>query len=76
MSYRADKISTKLLFVAFNYFSAVSGLQVNMEKIFLYIGEVTSEFKNQMLRELQLALGELPFKYLGVPLSTRKLTVP
>ncbi|XP_060190388.1 uncharacterized protein LOC132619521 [Lycium barbarum] len=71
----ADENSIKLLFNTFKHFSKLSGLHVNMEKSSLDIAGVTDLFKEQMLQGLNLTLGELPFKYLGVPLSTRKLSI-
>ncbi|XP_059292056.1 uncharacterized protein LOC132045475 [Lycium ferocissimum] len=72
---RTDEISIKLWFNTFKHFLEVSGLHANMEKSSLYIAGVTDQFKEQMLQELSLTLGELPFKYLGVPLLTRKLSI-
>lgn len=70
-----DKISIHLMLQAFHHFSDVSGLRANMEKSSLYIAGVSQEFKNQILEEMQFSQGEMPFKYLGVPLSSKKITV-
>lgn len=75
MCCRADEISIKLLFSTFNQFSAVSGLHANLDKSSLYIAGVDAAFKEKILVDLGLILGTLPFKYLGVPLSTRKLSI-
>nr|XP_009778828.1 PREDICTED: uncharacterized protein LOC104228121 [Nicotiana sylvestris] len=72
---RADEVSIKLMLKSFNHFSEVSGLKANLEKSALYIAGVTKEFKERILDEMQLTLGELPFRYLGVPLSSKKLSV-
>nr|XP_016440329.1 PREDICTED: uncharacterized protein LOC107766112 [Nicotiana tabacum] len=53
----------------------VSGLQANLEKSSLCIAGIPREFKEKMLETLHLAEGSFPFKYLGVPLSTRKITI-
>ncbi|XP_059285928.1 uncharacterized protein LOC132039468 [Lycium ferocissimum] len=71
----ADATSIHLLFQAFQHFSNVFGLHANMGKSSLYIAAVTNLFKAQILEELHLTAGELPFKYLGAPLSNRILTV-
>nr|XP_016464660.1 PREDICTED: uncharacterized protein LOC107787583 [Nicotiana tabacum] len=71
----ADKISISLLLKRFTHFSEVSGLKANMEKSALYIFGVPKEFKEMILEEMQFTLGELPFKYLGVPLSSKKLSI-
>lgn len=75
MCCRADETSMKLMMEAFENFSAVSGLKANLDKSSLYIAGVPLEFKEKMIAELHLTLGTLPFKYLGVPLSTGKLTI-
>lgn len=72
---RADRISIQLLLQAFNHFSDVSGLGANLDKSSLYITGVSTILKEQILTEMQFTLGEMPFKYLGVPFSARKLTI-
>lgn len=74
LCYRADKISIQLMLGRLNHFSEVSGLKANMEKIALYIAGVSKEFTDKLLEEMQFIVGEIPFKYLGVPLSSRKLS--
>ncbi|XP_070010487.1 uncharacterized protein [Nicotiana sylvestris] len=51
--------------------SIASGLQANLNKSEVYFGRVPTEHKKQILQQLGFTAGELPFKYLGVPLSTR-----
>ncbi|OIT32500.1 hypothetical protein A4A49_60222, partial [Nicotiana attenuata] len=59
----------------FNQFSAASGLKANMGKSSIYFGGVTREERDKIVQELGLLEDELPFKYLGVPLSTKKLSL-
>ncbi|XP_019225856.1 PREDICTED: uncharacterized protein LOC109207404 [Nicotiana attenuata] len=75
MCCRADVISVKLMMKQFNHFSKVSGLKANLEKSSLYVAGVNSRLKNQILEEMQFSEGEIPFRYLGVPLSSKKITV-
>lgn len=77
MSCRADEDSIKLLFNTFKHFSEVSGLHANMKKSSLYILDVPPKFKKRIIVELNLSLGGLPLKYMGVPLSdsNRKLSL-
>ncbi|XP_059310806.1 uncharacterized protein LOC132062204 [Lycium ferocissimum] len=75
MCCRADKGSIQLMMKAFEHFSSVSGLQANLDKSSFYVAGVTDEFRDQILQEMRFTLGEIPFKYLGVPLSSRKLTI-
>nr|XP_009770010.1 PREDICTED: uncharacterized protein LOC104220772 [Nicotiana sylvestris] len=74
LAMEADEISMKMLIRCFQKFSEVSGLHANMDKSSLYIAGVKNEFKDKMLAELQLSEGTLPFKYLGVPLSAKKIS--
>lgn len=75
MSCRADEISIKLFFNTFQQFLRVSNVHANMEKSSLYIAGVEAAFRDKVLTDLGLSLGTLPFKHLGVPLSTRKLSI-
>ncbi|XP_019227753.1 PREDICTED: uncharacterized protein LOC109209040 [Nicotiana attenuata] len=71
----ADRIFIQLMIQAFNHFSSVSGLKANMKKSSLYISGVSQVLKAQILNEIQFALGQLAFKYLGIPLSSKKITI-
>ncbi|KAH0682899.1 hypothetical protein KY290_021494 [Solanum tuberosum] len=72
---RADLISVKLLNEAFLRFSKALGLQANLEKSSLYIAGVADHTKEELLKELRYVAGVLPFRYLGVPLASKKLSV-
>lgn len=72
---RADLISLKLLNNAFNRFLKVTDLQANLDKSFLYVAGVPEHTKQSLLMELGFVEGSLPFRYLGVPLASRKLNV-
>lgn len=72
---RADETSMKLMMNEFEQFSKASGLQANMDKSSLYIAGVSTNFKEKICSYLHLTEGTLPFKYLGVPLSTKKVTI-
>lgn len=71
---RADTISVTMLFQAFKKFSLASGLEANLEKRNVYIGG-NKVFKQQIIGALQIPVGDFPFRYLGVPLSTKNLIV-
>ncbi|XP_021774063.1 uncharacterized protein LOC110738014 [Chenopodium quinoa] len=72
---RADNCSVKLLFCAFQKFSQASGLVANLSKSEVYFGGITQAEQDTLLSELGMATGTIPFKYLGVPLSSKKLTI-
>lgn len=58
----------------FTRFTKASGLQANLNKSEAYFGGVRKQ-KDYILQCLGLKRGDLPFKYLGVPLFTKKLSL-
>lgn len=75
MCCRTDKHSLKLIIECVEHFSTVSSLKANMKKSCLYIAGVQPNVREEILIEFQFSLLEMPFKYLGVPLSASKLTI-
>lgn len=71
----ADIISVRLVHAAFKRFSLASRLHANNTKSALYIAGVTQHIKEEMLEELEFEEGGLPFRYLGVPLDTKNISV-
>ena len=72
---RGDLESIKMLQRCFSKFSQASGLQANQAKSSIYCGGVQMEVKQQIMQQLGYTMEELPFKYLGVPLSTKKMSI-
>ena len=72
---RGDLESVKAIQACFSHFSQVSGLQANLNKSSIYCGGVQKEVKQQIAQQLGYNIEELPFKYLGVPLSTKKMSI-
>ena len=70
---RADAGSLQHIFDAFSKFSHASGLEENLDKSNLYIAGISGEQRDVLQQIVSVPLGSFPFKYLGVPLSTRKL---
>ncbi|XP_075093695.1 uncharacterized protein LOC142173015 [Nicotiana tabacum] len=56
-------------------FSVAFGLQANLTKSFIYFGGVEKTEQMRILQIISYSLGELPFKYLGIPLDTKYLTI-
>nr|XP_010321228.1 uncharacterized protein LOC104647500 [Solanum lycopersicum] len=50
-------------------------VMANLTKSSIYCGGVQMEVRQQIIQQLGYTMEELPFKYLGVPLSTKKLTI-
>lgn len=53
----------------------MSGLQINAMKSNMYFGQVSNELKKFLLSTLGFQEGQLPARYLGLPLISRKLYV-
>ncbi|XP_059315596.1 uncharacterized protein LOC132066268 [Lycium ferocissimum] len=56
-------------------FFEASGLKANLNKSQVYFGGVDNDTKEAIISLLGYEIGELPFKYLAVPLSNKKLTI-
>ena len=52
-------------------FACVSGLKINSSKIAIYIASIQEEKKVRVLQAIGIPHGDLPFRYLGFPLSSR-----
>ncbi|XP_056688244.1 uncharacterized protein [Spinacia oleracea] len=77
---KGDVKSVRERYKAFQLFSGPSGLKANgvtanLDKSSIYFGGVCPEMQNHILEEFQFLRGDFPFKYLGVPLSTKKLSI-
>ncbi|KAH6801336.1 hypothetical protein C2S52_001800 [Perilla frutescens var. hirtella] len=72
---RGDLSSVRQMMKALNKFSEASGLQANPAKSLIYFGGVASNVQDMILQEFGLVKGGLPFKYLGVPLSYKKISI-
>ncbi|XP_056698441.1 uncharacterized protein [Spinacia oleracea] len=71
---RADIPFVSAIFQAFTKFSKASGLEANLHKSDVYVAGVPESAANQIVDALGIAKVSFPFKYLGVPLTTRKLS--
>ncbi|XP_056691739.1 uncharacterized protein [Spinacia oleracea] len=71
---RDDIPSVSAIFQAFTKFSKASGLEANLHKSDVYVAGVSDSAASQIVDTLGIAKGSFPFKYLGVPLTTRKLS--
>ncbi|XP_070014627.1 uncharacterized protein LOC142174643 [Nicotiana tabacum] len=72
---RGDATSVALLHDRFNIFSGASGLKANLAKSSIYYGGVNLEVKHNIHQKQGYSQGSLPFRYLGIPLDTKKLFV-
>lgn len=56
-------------------FSTASGLQANLAKSTIYCGGIENKVTEEVCQLLGYTQGQLSFKYMGVPLDTKKLTL-
>ncbi|XP_058783172.1 uncharacterized protein LOC131657831 [Vicia villosa] len=56
-------------------FSSTTGLVMSVPKSKIYMGGVDSECQNILMLETGFQIGQMPFRYLGVPLDSKRLTI-
>ncbi|XP_074291736.1 uncharacterized protein LOC141618530 [Silene latifolia] len=71
---KGDEVSIMWLLRAFSTFSIASGLSLNKEKSDIYFNRMPQASINTILQVFGFKRGSLPFRYLGVPISSKKLT--
>ncbi|XP_062103417.1 uncharacterized protein LOC133814477 [Humulus lupulus] len=69
---KGNNTSVQVIQACFKSFSVVSGLTANLEKSKIYFGGLSMNETSGILKEIQIAEGDFPLKYLGVPLRPRK----
>ncbi|XP_021739496.1 uncharacterized protein LOC110705884 [Chenopodium quinoa] len=70
-----NKNFVQFLIRALKTFEKRSGLQVNTDKSVIYFGNVPTQIKDDILMLSGFETGEMPFKYLGIPLNDKYLKV-
>ncbi|GKV04570.1 hypothetical protein SLEP1_g16719 [Rubroshorea leprosula] len=71
---KADEESTGLMMQKFEEFARVSGLEVNRMKSQVFFSGVREGQKVALIQKLGFAEGQLPVRYLGLPLISKKLS--
>ncbi|XP_074320955.1 uncharacterized protein LOC141657573 [Silene latifolia] len=71
---KGDTASIMWLLRAFSTFSNASGLCLNREKSDIYFNEVSGGVMDEIMQVSGFRKGTLAFKYLGVPISSKKLS--
>lgn len=71
----ADEDSVQTIWEQFNIFSKASGLIANHSKCDVYFIGSPEEEEMVISNRLGIPKGDLPFRYLGLPLSAKKLTL-
>ncbi|XP_074313687.1 uncharacterized protein LOC141648877 [Silene latifolia] len=72
---RGDVPSVVAVKSTLSIFAELSGLHANIEKTNIYFGGVHPDVKEAILAATGFSEGQFPFRYLGVPLSTSRVSV-
>lgn len=70
-----DKNSIQHLMTSMNVFAEWSGLHINLQKSAVFFSNCNSEVMNWFNHTFQISNGLLPVRFLGVPLTSAKLSV-
>ncbi|XP_058783276.1 uncharacterized protein LOC131657949 [Vicia villosa] len=70
-----DVKSIRHMMDKFHQFSEATGLRANPTKCKIYFGGLNDQRQQECANTTSFGIGKLPFRYLGVPLSTKKLTI-
>ncbi|WMV57688.1 hypothetical protein MTR67_051073 [Solanum verrucosum] len=71
---KGDLKSIRRKIEVLNHFSRVTGLVANLDKSNIFVAGVDDAMKEQILQLTGFTLGDLPIRYLGLPLSSKKWT--
>ncbi|KAL0302797.1 UNVERIFIED_CONTAM: hypothetical protein Sangu_3077700 [Sesamum angustifolium] len=72
---KADILSIKVLTDTLCEFATLSGLHVNPAKSQIILSRAVQQQRQQILEHLGFQEGSLPIKYLGIPLTSSRLTI-
>ncbi|CAO2832492.1 unnamed protein product [Amaranthus hypochondriacus] len=69
-----DPQSAHMLYQGLQSFADSSGLQPNSAKSAIYIAGIPDAVKHEIAEMVNLPTGVLPFKYLGIPLTAKRIS--
>lgn len=72
---RGDQQSVEMVMQSFNDFYKAIGMVVNPSKCKLFFGNVEADIKQKIQEITGFANGCIPFRYLGIPLTRKKLAI-
>ncbi|XP_058732787.1 uncharacterized protein LOC131604359 [Vicia villosa] len=72
---RGDERSVKMMLSTINQFSASTGLVVNSKKCKVYCGGLSDEDKHLIQAVTKFEEWQLPMRYLGIPITSKKLNI-
>lgn len=72
---RGDSKSVDMMLDTVQNFSDATGLVINLTKCKIFFGGIDDETKGVIKRTTNFKEGHFPIRYLGVPLTSKKLTI-
>ncbi|KAL0367896.1 UNVERIFIED_CONTAM: hypothetical protein Scaly_1008500 [Sesamum calycinum] len=72
---RGDLPSVHILMECLQEFRDVSGLTVNTSKSSIFTAGIENNMLREILARIEFARGEMPVRYLGIPLAAQRLSV-
>lgn len=72
---RGDTTSVDMFLSTVKYFSLSTGLIINPKKYKMFYGGVDDTIKDAIKEIIGFEEGELPVRYLGVPLTSKRLNI-
>src|SRR4051812_8679176 len=70
---RGDTVSMEVMLKKIEKFSKSTGLRMNPRKCFVYFGAFDDVTRSRIKEMTGFMEGTLPFRYLGIPLTSKKL---
>ncbi|XP_073294463.1 uncharacterized protein [Primulina huaijiensis] len=70
---RGDACSVSMFMRCLNNFGDMAGLRMNISKSNVYLESVSDMVKQEIIEITGFANGDLPFRYLGIPLASKQL---
>lgn len=64
-----------LLISCLDTFGDMAGLQINKLKLYIHMAGVSDQTKRSLMEVIRFQEGQMPFRYLGVPLASTKLKI-
>lgn len=71
---KANKDSIELFFDSLKMFSDASGLVANSDKSTMFLAGISPRVKEEISNHFLFPISKLPFKYLGVSLSSKRIS--
>ena len=72
---KGDLDSIRILSQCLDKFASIFGLHANKNKSAIYLAGLPLVVREDIASQMSLPMGALPFRYLGIPLTSKKISV-